>query len=143
EIVGSRLQGSGDTEALNLLGDVRADHMGTEKFTAVGVEDRFHEAVGFTDSECLSGCLQIELPDLQATPGRPRLLFGETEAGDLRPRVRTARNVVPVQRPDVLHTCKLVHAQHGLVAGLVGEARCACHVADRVYPECAGATPLI
>ena len=120
-----------DDEALDQLGDFRADQMGAQQLAGLGVEDRLRKPRILAERDRLAVGDEVEATDLDLVAGGLCLRLGQADAGDLRVAIGAARDhqlvhgmrMQPLDRLD---------ADHRLVLGLVGQHRRAGDVADRV-----------
>ena len=123
---------SGDDEALDQLGDFRADHVGAEQLAGLGVEHGLDHALGLAERDRLAVADEREAADLDLVALRPW------------PRSRSARRSPPAACSRCsrgswrcpsgagLDAGDVLDAQHALVAGLVREPGRAGDVADGV-----------
>ena len=83
------------------------------------------------------------MPDFDLVAGVARGLFGEPDAGDLRPAISASRNVADIERVHVVDPGDVLDADHTFVARLVREPGRADNIADRVDAGLSGAQPFI
>src|SRR5262249_58083721 len=100
-------------------------------------------ALGLAERDRLAVADIEEATDLDLVPRRLRLRLGEADAGDLRHAVSAARDVVDVERVDVVLAGDPLDADDALMARLVGEPGRADDIADGIDPGLVGLQPLI
>ena len=62
------LQAHGDYEALDQLGDFGTDHVCTQEFAALSIEDSLYQAVGLTQRNRLAVANKQKAPGLDLAP---------------------------------------------------------------------------
>src|SRR5438105_9856902 len=125
-----RLQGFGDRVALDQLCHLGADHMRAQELTGFAVEDRLDHSLGLAERYRLAVSDEREMADLDLVAGIARSLFGQSDAGDLRPAIGASRDVADVERVHVVDPGDVLDANHPLLARLVGQPRRADDIAE-------------
>ena len=109
----------------------RADHVHAQDLVGRGVGDDLDEAARVAVDDGLAAGLEGELADLRGQAARLALRAGQTDRGDLRPRVGGSRHLHVVDRLDLL-AGDGVHRRDALVRGDVRQPEAADDVADGV-----------
>src|SRR5262249_30925013 len=113
------LQGLGDRVALDQLGDLGADHVRAQKLTGLAVEDRLDHTLGLTERDRLAIADKREMADFDLVASFSRALLGQADPRNLGPAIGASRDVVKIERVNVVYAGDPFDTDAPLVARLM------------------------
>src|SRR6185369_17903758 len=84
-----------------------------------------------------------KVADLDLVPGVARRLFGQADAGDLRPAIGAGRDVARVEGVHIVEAGDVLDADDALMHRLVRQPGRPDEIADRIEAGLAGAQPFV